>query len=83
MSYDDFMQGKPFAVFGLGYDLKYNSFNERVEVQPKAGDKLTNVLEPHSYILFDSQKMQFTCKLLAFGVRQVVTVSLSVCELKE
>lgn len=83
MTYDEFMQGKPFAVFGLHYDLKYNSFNERVDVQPKAGDTLTNVTKPHSYVLFDQHRMQFTCSLLVFGIRQVITIPLSVCELKE
>jgi len=77
MTKPQFVAGVPFAVFGLNYDLRFNSSTDNLECTVE--DKVIH----SSFIIHpDTEEPHFTAFIPVFGQVQPVMISYSHCELK-
>jgi len=76
MTKEQFIAGRPFAVFGLLYDfLVFNAKMDQVLCY------IDGKIKDQSFVT-DERDTQFTAFIKVFGVKQPIIIQFSYCELK-
>jgi len=76
MNKQQILNGEPFAVFGLSDDLRFNPDTDKLEFWNDG--KLTH----ESELIMETEEPAITIFARAFGIMQILTISLAVCEPK-